>query len=204
MRQEINLYQAELRPRRVPFPAIHMLAVVVLVALVLAAAQAWSVTRVAPLRARVAQIEGDVAAAETRLATARAQHQPPLPDPALGQQLEARERILVQTRAVAERLERGDYGTTTGLSPLLVALSRQHLEGIWLTAVRVDDGGRAVGLRGRTLLPELVPTYLQRLAQEASFAGKTFDALHIDTLADGLGEVAFEVLSTGMTAETWR
>ena len=70
-----------------------------------------------------------------------------------------------------------------------------------MTGVKVGSGGRAVGLTGKTLLPELVPAYLERLSQEASFRGKAFSALDLSAVSDGLGEIAFAVHTPGIALE---
>ncbi|MCB1746991.1 MAG: hypothetical protein H6977_04800 [Gammaproteobacteria bacterium] len=201
MKQEINLYQPHLRPRRVVLPAATMARIGVVVMLALAGLTAWGQAQLEPVRARARAAEADVEFSRQRLEDTRVKFPPRQPDPALAAAFERRQHTLDQTRQIVTRLRSGAYGSTAGLSSLLVGLARQHVEGTWLTGVKVGSGGRAVGLTGKTLLPELVPAYLERLSQEASFRGKAFSALDLSAVSDGLGEIAFAVHTPGIALE---
>jgi MSHA biogenesis protein MshI len=201
MMQEINLYQSMLRPREVRLPASRMLVVALLLLAALAAAYAWTWARVDPLATRVAEAFSQVTAGEAALVELRRQHPERKPTPAIVQKLAARRAVLAQTRQIAEKLRAGAYGSIDGLSPYLEGLARQYREGAWLTRVRVQAGGSAVGLTGRALLPELVPAYIARLAEEPAFAGKTFSDLELEAIDDALGEIGFSVRTRGLKQE---
>ncbi len=83
------------------------------------------------------------------------------------------------SRALAEALGSGAFGNASGLSAYLVGLARQHEEGLWLTRIVLDAGGEVIGLDGRSLSPEAVPGYLQRLSDETAFRGKAFGHLEL-------------------------
>ena len=57
----------------------------------------------------------------------------------------------------------------------LVALARQSTAGLWITGLTLNDAGDSVVLAGRTQTPELVPGYLQRMANEKTLAGQQFE-----------------------------
>jgi hypothetical protein len=202
MRQDINLYQAHLRPRRVVLPAATMAPVGVLVLLALAGLSAWGHAQLTPVRERARLAEAEVETSRQRLEETRAQFPPRQPDQRLVVEFDRRSHILEQTRDIVTRLRSGAYGSPAGLSSYLEGLARQHVEGTWLTGVKIGGGGQAVGLIGKTLLPELVPAYLERLAQEPSFSGKAFSALELSAITDGLGEIAFAVATPGITLDS--
>jgi hypothetical protein len=108
-------------------------------------------TRLVP-RQKSKQVESDVATAE--------------------EQLRAR-------RGVMEILQSGKLGNTKGFSEYMRAFSRQIVNGLWLTEFSVDANGNDMMLTGRTLQPELVPTYIRRLSQESVMQGKTFAVLEM-------------------------
>ncbi len=191
LHQQINLYQEQFRPRHVVLPARLLGVLFGVLVLGLATLHAQSRWSLRPVAAAVTQGRTDVAAGEARLVTLAAENPPRKPDPVLAREVKRRRAALAQTREIADNLERGAYGSVDGLSPFLVALARQHQEGTWLTRVDVARGGRALGLAGKTLLPEGVPAYLERLAGEEALAGKTFGSLELETVKDGLGEIAF-------------
>jgi len=66
-------------------------------------------------------------------------------------------------------LKGGVFGSQRGFAEYLRAFSRQALGGLWLTGFSI--GGGALEIRGRTLSPDLLPTYIQRLNREQVLAG---------------------------------
>lgn len=196
--QQINLYQPELKPQRAIFPAIRMLQVLGLFVLVLVALSAYTWWQVQPLHARKAQAQQNLAAATTQVEQMRAQYPPPQRDESLVVNLAARRAALEQTREIVVRLESGAFGSVTGLSPYLTGFARQHVDGTWLTGVRVLRGGAALALEGRALRPELVPAYLERLSEESVFSGKSFSELQLSTGEDTLNEIRFSVRTDGV------
>ena len=86
---------------------------------------------------------------------------------------------------VLEALQSGAVGTTAGFSQHMLALSRQTMAGVWLTAFDFAAGANEVTLTGRALSPDLMPTYLQRLTQEAPFQGRRFASMVISQPARG-------------------
>ena len=87
-------------------------------------------------------------------------------------QLQGRQQVL-------EALKSGAVGAPSGFSQYMLALSRQSLPGVWLTAFDFAAGATEVTLTGRALRPDLVPAYLQRLTQEAPLQGRRFASMVI-------------------------
>ncbi|ARN73597.1 PilN domain-containing protein [Oceanicoccus sagamiensis] len=61
-----------------------------------------------------------------------------------------------------------------GFAGHLEGLARQHIDGMWLTEIQLQQGGQDLALIGRTRAPEFVPRYLQNLATESIFSGRQF------------------------------
>jgi hypothetical protein len=59
----------------------------------------------------------------------------------------------------------------------LRALSRQHLDGLWLTGLSIGEAGGDLEIRGRMSSQALLPEYLRRLEREPVFQGRQFAAL---------------------------
>ncbi|CAK0745247.1 conserved hypothetical protein [Gammaproteobacteria bacterium] len=66
-----------------------------------------------------------------------------------------------------------------GYSRYLRAFARQSLEGLWITAFSIEGLEERLWIRGRALLPALIPRYLKRLGQESDLRGRNFAALKI-------------------------
>lgn len=70
-------------------------------------------------------------------------------------------------------------GHAQGFSPYLTALSRQTMNGVWLTGVDIGGASGDLVLKGRVLDSTLVPAYIRRLRQEPPFAGRTVSELRV-------------------------
>ena len=63
------------------------------------------------------------------------------------------------------------------------AFSRQHVEGVWLTAFDIAAGGSDLTIAGRAVSADLIPAYLQRLNKEAPMQGRQFASVTIHQAA---------------------
>lgn len=62
----------------------------------------------------------------------------------------------------------------------LAALSRRHLDGVWLEQLTLGASRDAMSLTGAALAPDLVPRYLQSLAADPALRGGEIDSFLID------------------------
>lgn len=201
MNQQVNLYQPMFRPRRTTLPAVAMAQMLAVVVVALGLLYAYASWQLRPLSDRVEALRTRLPAAEQRVADLRVEYPAPVESPALRGQLDRAQQRLSQTREIANKLRSGAYGSIAGLSPYLEGFARQHVEGTWLTRVRVRSGGRVIGLDGKALIPELVPAYIDRLSAEGTFKGTAFSAFELKTDEGGLDEVNFSVRTPGIAAE---
>ena len=88
------------------------------------------------------------------------------------------ENELKQARESMDALKGGVIGTQEGFAEYLRAFSRQSLNGLWLTGLTIGGGGE-IEIRGRTVSPDLVPGYIQRLNREKVLAGRSFARLEM-------------------------
>jgi Tfp pilus assembly protein PilN len=86
---------------------------------------------------------------------------------------------LQMKRVIASILQNSHFGHTGGYSGYLSAFARQLPEGAWLTGLTIAGDGSEIGLRGRTLRPELVADYVNQLKREKIMQGKDFTTLQI-------------------------
>ncbi len=94
---------------------------------------------------------------------------------------ETLERDLREKQAMLTLLQGEQLGETGGFSPHLRALSRQDIEGIWLTGINLRAATNNTRLAGYTLKAELVPAYIQLLTQEEPFEAEGFQEFRIDS-----------------------
>lgn len=178
MYQQINLYQPIFRKQRQIFSAVTMAQVLGVVTAALLGIYGYGVAQVGALERAVVQLEGREQALATQLVRI---------DPAMGDnrrtELEAELKRLNATLLDQQRLidvlQEHPLGDTAGFSAPLAALARQRTPELWLTELAINGGTGAIELAGRSLEPELVPAYMQRLGTEGALAGQRFDHFEI-------------------------
>jgi Tfp pilus assembly protein PilN len=193
MYQQINLYQPIFRKQRQIFSAVTMLQALGLVAVALLGLYGYGVAQVSALEADVVQLEGSERALTTQLMRF---------DPALGAnrraeldaELKRLNATLLDQQRLIDVLRMQPLGDAAGFSGYLAALARQRTPELWLTEVAINGGSGAIELAGRSLRPELVPEYMQRLGSEAALAGQRFDLFEIERDAQ-TGESMFRATS---------
>ncbi|MDA8360906.1 MAG: hypothetical protein M0Z44_02750 [Gammaproteobacteria bacterium] len=77
--------------------------------------------------------------------------------------------VLVQSHKAAQ-----------GDAPVLLAVGRSVVPGLWIQSVHCDRTARLLVIRGHSERPSAVPVFVRRLAQERSWAGIAFQDLRID------------------------
>ncbi len=193
MYQQINLYQPIFRKQRQIFSAATMVQALGIVAAALLAIYAYGWTKVGALEAEVALLEGREAALMTQLTRM---------DPALGAtrraELEAELARLNATlegqQRLVDELRKQPLGDAAGFSAYLAALGRQRTPELWLTALAINGGTGAIELEGRSLRPEAVPEYMQRLGREPALSAQVFDRFELERDAEN-GEAKFRATS---------
>jgi hypothetical protein len=193
MYQQINLYQPIFRKQRQIFSAATMLQALAIVTVALLAIYGYGQVRVRGLEAEVVQLEGRERALDVQLARIDPSLNRGHRDEVAGELARLNATLLDQQRLI-EVLREQPLGDTAGFSPYLAALGRQRQPALWLTAIAVNGGSRAIELAGRTLDAKLVPEYMQRLSGEPALAGQRFDRFEI-THDDETGEAVFRATS---------
>ena len=129
-------------------------------------------------------------------------------DAALAAQTKDMQAGIVARQGLLSALDSGSFGAERGLAEYMRALARQAVQGLWLTAFSVDEGGVNFSISGMALSPELVPVFVRGLGAEKSMRGRSLDNLAMSrqdfavtppraTKALPVPVVAF-VLSSGM------
>lgn len=108
-------------------------------------------------------------------------------DAQLEADIKRNEAELKHARESMNALKGGAFGNQQGFAEYLRAFSRQSVNGLWLTGFTIAGSGE-LEIRGRTLYPNLVPSYIQRLNQEQVLAGRSFARLEMSR--PGLGAAA--------------
>jgi hypothetical protein len=98
---------------------------------------------------------------------------------ALDQRIVALESAVAMKTQAAQIL-RSETQHSAAFSERLAALSRRHLDGVWLEQLTLGAERDAMSLIGAALSPDLVPQYLQSLAADPALRGGQIDNFVID------------------------
>jgi hypothetical protein len=66
-----------------------------------------------------------------------------------------------------------------GFSSYLEGFSKQIVRGMWLTGFKVVNSGSSMFISGGALSPDLLPMFIQQLANEPALTGTQFNSLQI-------------------------
>lgn len=174
MKQQVNLYTDDFRPRQQLWTLDQLVALTLVVFGLLLAVSLFlnlSLSRAEANRdeaaERVSSVEQQVQALNEELSQRQE-------EPALRERVDRLEARVRDRRALLERADEVAQAASEGFTPYLSGLSRQSQEGLWLTGIRVNLVQGRLQLQGRTLSGERVPEYLQRLREETVFDGRRF------------------------------
>lgn len=179
MRQQINLYQPVFSSERKLFGASTVASAFAVLIVGLVAYTIHSRTQLQKFKSEVEVRRAEQEEREAQAALSEEQA-------ARGTPAEIESRIKELSRAIAARtqalhmLQSGAAGQTTGFAPRLEALARRHVDGLWIDAVILSGANGSMSLAGATVDPDIVPRYLQNLAQDAVLTGTRFDDFLIE------------------------
>jgi len=86
----------------------------------------------------------------------------------------------VAVKSHAIQMLEAEAASAANFSERLAALSRRHLDGVWLEQLTLGPSRDAMSLTGAALAPDLVPRYLQSLAADPALSGGEIDNFVID------------------------
>lgn len=178
MTQNINLYDPSLRAKREWLTAGNAATAVGVCVLAVTLGGAWALHGVSTLRRPAADTSAALEAAQQELLDLNQRVTELKPDAKLQAELRLMQLTVTQRQSAFVMLQAGGLGDETGHANALGAFARQSIQGLWLTGVVLDQ--QQVALRGRSMSPELIPTYVSRLNKEAALQGRAFRALSIE------------------------
>jgi hypothetical protein len=177
--QQINLYEARLRPRH-ELPTARNLALLALAVLLLMTALAlWTRSEAKRKGDALAVVQRQVADEQEKLAALSKTVAARRVSPALLAEQDSARAMLAAGQEVVAFLDSGRLGNTSGFSALMSGFARQSQSDLWLTGFHVAQGGEEIEIRGRLLDPARLPAYVQRLSGEPVFQGRRFAALEM-------------------------
>lgn len=181
MSQQINLFsQVFLRKRKIRYSATTMLWILGLIVAGAVLVYGYLFYQTNALTAQAAETEKKLAGEQARLTKLTSEYAPQQASTQLQAEIRKAEAQLKARREMVETLKHGGaFGSTEGYSEYMRAFARQSVSGLWLTGFEITGAGSEMAIVGRTVSPELVPVYVQRLSREPVMKGRQFASLKI-------------------------
>lgn len=176
MSRQINLYTPAFRRRPKLFSALWTVAAAVLIVAGALAYYAWEDRQVKDLRTRRIEAEAQLKQLREQLVGLGKTAQKPR-SKALEEQVARAEALLKSRQELFGELQSGEIGNREGYSKYLVALARQHVEGVWLTGIEISGSHSDLTIEGRTVRADLLSEYIKLLRREEALRGKSIGTL---------------------------
>lgn len=179
MGQQINLFNPAFCKQREWFTALMLAQALALLALIMTGVYGYQFRQASLLDKQIKAGSEILAQTQSRLVKAAAENAPRQKNAALETRAQEMEQLIQNEEEVLAVLQGGSLGNTQGYSGYMRAFARQTVNGLWLTEFSIKGAGMEMRLEGRTLRPELVPAYIQRLNKETTTQGREFSALEM-------------------------
>lgn len=179
MSHQINLFNPLLLKQRKHFSAITMMQALGLILLGCLGIGIYTSYQVSSLTKVAAATTARLGESQAQLAQVNAAYAARQKSKSLEADIQKAEMDAKSLQQVMDILQKGEFGNKTGYAEYLRAFSRQILDGVWLTGFSIYGAGSEIGIQGRALQPELVPTYITYLKREPVMQGKSFATLEM-------------------------
>jgi len=172
--QQINLYQAQFKPKQVILPASQILVIILLVITILAVMSLYAHRKNTVLSDLIKQ-QQQQSVQQLDIVTE---------SPLLDAELKKLQQQNQDKESLLHYLTRHNFGNQLGFSELLNNLSQQRINNVWLTAFSFSDGGETIKLEGEALQSSQIPLYIDNLARAKQFQGKQFSVFQLQQPKD--------------------
>lgn len=178
MSQQVNLFNPVFRPRGFSFTSAQALLYAVgILTGVIAAAAVWSDYALRQVAASAQATDSAHRALTEQLAQLTNEVAQQKPSAQIEADIAALEAQLKGRQEIVDTLRSGAVGNTAGFSEYMRALSRQTINGLWLTGFDID--GNDLVIHGRSFNSELVANFLRQLNREPVLQGREISAMRI-------------------------
>jgi len=181
--QQINLYQAQFKPKKIILPPSQMLVILLLVIVTLSVMSLFSAKRNVVLE----KIIADQKQHTTQMIEESTE------SPLLVAELEKLHFQQFDKQRLLDYLTHQDFGNQQGFSATLRHLSQQQINNVWLTKFSLTRGGQTITLQGKALQSNQIPLYIDSLAKPEHFKGKQFSVFELQQPKDDSEAYTFKL-----------
>lgn len=185
MRQQINFYRSEFIAKKDRLGAGPLMMIGGLVVLAMIAAYLFGTYQSMSIERELKSVKAQELDARERLENFDAGGGEM---ESWSRRLEDAKRALREQELVLNMVVDSSLGDIDGFSRYLTSLARMNTDGLWLSRIRLSALGDNTQLVGQALRAELIPVYLQRLAEEEPFIEQRFSQFLIDRPEEESGD----------------
>lgn len=198
MTQQINLYEARLRPRRELVSARNVGLSALILLMLMVVLSGYARQEADKKSAELADLLATVRGEQERMNDLSKVVAGRRVSPALQSEQARTQALLAAQQEVMAVLDSGRLGNTSGFSEFMYGFARQSQSDLWLTGFTVSTGGEEIEIRGRLFDAAKLPGYVQRLSAEKVFQGRRFATLEMRSIEpEALSAPATSVSTAG-------
>lgn len=177
--QQVNLYQAQFKPKKVILPAPQVLLIALIPVLLFSLISIVMSGKQTSIEEELASQTEQLKVQQQQLNTLEQQLNARKESPLLRAELNDIEQKLVSKQILLDHLSNQSFGNQHGFSMMLTALSKQHVNDLWLTQFSLLNSGQFIALQGSAYTSQLIPEYIDNLAKSEQFQGKNFSVFQL-------------------------
>lgn len=182
--QQVNLYQAQFKPKQVILPAHQMLLIALIPIIILVIFSSYFSYKQQLSLSLLQTQQHQQQLSQKQLFTLQQQLDARKENPLLVAELNDIQQQLTIKQNLVARLSNQSFGNQQGFSTMLTALSKQHIDKLWLTQFSLLDSGQFIALQGSAFSSQLIPEYIDNLAKSEQFHGKNFSVFQLEQSSD--------------------
>jgi len=177
--QQVNLYQEQFKPKQVILPAQQVLLVAILPIIIFILLTIYFANTQRSLDDELAAQTEQTQQQQLQLDALQLQVDSLKQNPLLLAELNALRQQLDSKQILIDYLTNQTLGNQHGFSTMLTALSKQHIDDLWLTQFSLLNSGEFIALQGSAYTSQLIPEYIDNLAKSEQFQGKNFSVFQL-------------------------
>ena len=193
--QQVNLYQAEFKPKVVILTAWQMLLVALFLIVIIAISGFFSSRHFNEVDTEFSSKQQQLNSRKQQANNLQQEVLRYAEQPLLKAKQASLQKQLKQQEAILKHLTNDNSGPQPGFSPVLASLSQQHLDNVWLTSFSLRHGGSSITIHGSSSQSSLIPEYIDSLAKSASFSGQQFSVFQMSSPDEHTEAYDFELQS---------
>lgn len=179
MMQQVDLIPEVLRPKYDPLNLKNVCAGVVLFALMMVAYGGFSQFSHDQLELRVTNLQTEKQQTIELISSLSQIIANKTQDTGLLARADQLKAEVESNEKLIELVKLTSIGTTKGFHQALQDLSEFHLNGVWLSEIKLQEGGSDILLRGGAVSADKIPEYLASLEKGVAFKGVPFKVIQL-------------------------